>query len=55
MLRNMRIRDTWEGLKKAWDKTWLEDKWEKEWNNGQIWRDCAEKTKVFAAAVFALQ
>lgn len=52
---HLRIRATWKDLKDAWEDTYLMNKWAKEWNGGQIWKDCAEKAKIFSAVVFALQ
>jgi len=53
---NSRIRATWMELEQAWG-TYQVDKLSQQWAQlrERAWKDCAEKAKVFAAVVFALQ
>jgi hypothetical protein len=49
-----RTRATWKDLEDAWDAYFV-DRMSTRWVPNQTWKDCAERARVFAAVVFALQ
>lgn len=49
-----RTRATWNDFEEAWDAYFLH-RMSTRWVPNQTWKDCAEKARVFAAVIFALQ
>jgi hypothetical protein len=49
-----RTRATWRDLEEAWDAYFVH-RISTQWVPNQTWKDCAEKARIFAAVVFALQ